>query len=307
MRWKKRGLVWANVGTSGWSSNSALTPTPFLLNDDVVRVYAGFRDHQGVSRIGYVDLDASDPCRVLAVSDKPALDIGRAGCFDDNGVILGDVVRCGDEIRMYYVGFQLVNKVKFLAFTGLAISKLDGSFFVRLSEAPILDRVDGASTIQALHSIIETPDGWCAWIARGNGWEIKDGISYPRYDIWQINSNNGIKFDSIAEKAISLVGDEYRIGRPSVFKRPDESYGMFYTAGYLGNSRYDAGLAISSDGQTWIRTDDKIGLTTGNPPDFDHLHLCYPRLFNSKGRYYAVYNGNNMGVDGFGIAELLEW
>ncbi|XTO85935.1 hypothetical protein K4E85_03490 [Campylobacter coli] len=42
--------------------------------------------------------------------------------FDDNGVILGDVLRIENKIYMYYVAFQLVEKAKFLAFSGLAIS-----------------------------------------------------------------------------------------------------------------------------------------------------------------------------------------
>jgi predicted GH43/DUF377 family glycosyl hydrolase len=49
-------------------------------------MYAGFRDQQGVSSVGFVDLDAHDPARVLRVSERPVLEQGRPGTFDDNGV-----------------------------------------------------------------------------------------------------------------------------------------------------------------------------------------------------------------------------
>ena len=307
MRWHKNGLVWAAKDMPAWARNSALTPTPFLLNEAVVRVYAGFRDADGVSRIGYVDLDANDPTHVLGVSDTPALDVGRAGCFDDNGVILGHVVRVKDEIRMYYVGFQQVRRAKFLAFTGLAISTDDGTTFQRYSEAPILDRTDGATMIHALHSVIPTVTGWRAWVARGDEWLFKGETPFPRYEIWQTESPDGKHFSAEATKVISVEGDEYRIGRPSVFERPDGTYGMFYTRGFASSGRYDAGLAYSPDGQNWTRVDADIGLTTGGGEEFDALHLCYPRVFSAAGRQWAVYNGNNMGAEGFGLAELLEW
>src|ERR1700733_11880141 len=103
MKWKKLGHVFRQEGNVNWRATSALTPTPYLLKEETIRVYAGFRDREGISRIGYVDLDANNPTVVKAVSEQPVLNRGRAGCFDDNGVILGDMVRHNDHLRMYFV------------------------------------------------------------------------------------------------------------------------------------------------------------------------------------------------------------
>ncbi|MDV3253797.1 hypothetical protein DevBK_20850 [Devosia sp. BK] len=307
MRWSKKGLVWNASYDLPWALNSALTPTPIVLGS-VIRVYAGFRDEFGVSRIGFVDLSAQNPTHVVGFSQKPALDIGRPGAFDDNGVILGHVEAVGETIRMYYVGFQKVEKAKFLAFTGLAISEDGGLTFQRYSEAPIIDRTNGSIMINALHSIRLHGDKWHGWVARGDGWLEKNGIPYPRYEIWEMQSSDGITFDtSNARKLIGCEGDEYRIGRPSVFVRPDGSYVMFYTAGYAKDDRYQAGMAVSADGFSWKRIDDEIGLSPGEIGTFDHLHLCYPRLVEVNGKFWAVYNGNNMGREGFGLAELQTW
>ncbi len=55
-------------------------------------VCGGVRDSQGIGRIKYIDAEEKNPSNVLYASDRPSLDIGNPGCFDDNGVILGDII-----------------------------------------------------------------------------------------------------------------------------------------------------------------------------------------------------------------------
>src|SRR6185437_9982518 len=137
--WTKQGLVFdtARQGVGGWMRHSALTPTPYRLDDEL-------------SRIGYVDVRADDPAAVVRVSAEPVLDIGRAGCFDDNGMILGDLVDAPGGLHLFYVGFQRVARAKFLAFSGLAVSRDGGNCFRRVQETPILDRAPGRSSIAAV-------------------------------------------------------------------------------------------------------------------------------------------------------------
>lgn len=305
MRWMKKGPVFCQDKGQPWRFSSALTPTPILLNQDTIRVYAGFRDIEGISRIGYVDLDAQEPTVIKAISNHPVLDIGRDGCFDDNGVILGEVLRVNDTLRLYYVGFQLVKKVKFLAFTGIAESSDGGETFQRLSETPVLDRALGATTIRAIHSVIYDEDIFKVWYAAGDDWQLIDGKPYPKYNIWYTESKDGLSFPEKGLLCVDVQGDEYRIGRPSVYKK-NSLYYMLYTKGSTSGQDYFPGLAVSKDGMAWERTDDALGLTLSEE-GFDSVHLCYPRLVESHGKTYGVYNGNNMGIDGFGLAELLEW
>ncbi|QDP72345.1 hypothetical protein FOG18_07130 [Legionella israelensis] len=307
MKWKKHGLVFQHKQeTQGdWCVSSALTPTPILLNSETIRVYAGFRDKEGTSRIGYVDLDAADPFRIKKVSEQPVLDIGRAGCFDDNGVILGDIIPYRDHYRMYYVGFQRVKKAKFLAFTGVADSKDNGENFERISEAPVLDRAHGATTIRAVHSVLFENSVWKIWYAAGDDWCFINNTPYPRYNIWYTESDDGVSFLQKNSLCIDVEGDEYRIGRPSVYKRNGQYY-MFYTKGTTSGKDYFPGLAVSNNGINWERTDNELGLSLSKE-GFDSIHLCYPRLVTVENKTYCFYNGNNMGVDGFGLAELLEW
>lgn len=283
-----------------WANNSALTPTPILIEEEIIRIFCGFRDDYGVSRIGYVDVDANNPSKILSVSKHPVLNIGPPGCFDDNGVILGDVIRVAGKMYMYYIGFQLVDQVKFLAFTGLAISHNGGDSFERISSAPVMDRSDEGLYFRAIHSLIYENGVFKSWYACGSEWSYINGKPYPKYHIKFMESVDGIKFSAVGILSISFEKNEYRIGRPRVSKF-NGIYQMYYTVGTLQGS-YLPGYAESKDGLVWNRLDSKAGIKP-SLVGWDSKALSYATPLTYKNREYLFYNGNDMGKTGFGYAE----
>ncbi|MGN6280379.1 hypothetical protein [Frateuria sp.] len=300
--WQKKGLVFDTTRRSvgAWMRHSALTPTPVALDDGRIRVYAGFRDAEGVSRIGYVDVRADDPTVVTGVSREPVLDIGRGGCFDDNGMILGDVVQGPGGLHLFYVGFQRVARAKFLAFTGLAVSCDGGEHFRRVQETPILDRAPGRSTIAAVHSAHYAAGRWRLWYAAGDDWEPIDGKPFPRYHIRHAETASLDVITRSDQVCLRPRGSEYRIGRPRVY-RLDGRYVMYFTRGNR-TGEYFPGVAVSDDGLAWERRDESLGLSLSDS-GWDSRTICYPALLPQRDRLLMFYNGNDMGVDGFGVAE----
>lgn len=297
--WEKKGLIYVPDGSMPWAKHSALTPTPYRLADNIIRVFAGFRDKKGVSRIGYVDVDANNPSHVLGVSKEPVLDIGKAGCFDDNGVILGDVIQHEDRVLMYYVGFQLVANVKFLAFTGLAISDDGAKTFRRNGPSPIMDRSDEGIFIRAIHSVINENGLYKCWYAAGSSWSKIGGTDYPEYTTKYMESDNFQWFPSEGKQCLEFKEDEYRLGRPRV-QKIDNAYRMFYTKGTLGGS-YLPGYAESLDGKSWNRMDECVGISPSEN-GWDSLALSYTAPLSVNNQEYLFYNGNSMGKTGFGYA-----
>lgn len=279
--------------------NSALTPTPIRLGTDTIRVYSGFRDREGVSRIGYVDVLADSPAEIVGVSRRPVLDVGRNGCFDDNGVILGDVIATDDGIYMFYVGFQLVAKAKFLAFTGLAKSVDGGESFARVSESPILDRGPDQTTIGAVHSVMFEQGRWKIWYACGDNWQYIDGKPYPQYHIRYIEAADLASLPRVGRECLRPERDEYRIGRPRVY-RLGEKYVMYFTYGTTSGD-YLPGIAYSANGIDWVRRDDDVGISLSSS-GWDSRTLCYPALIQHRDSVLMFYNGNDMGADGIGLA-----
>lgn len=308
MAWHKKGRIYCPDGTSDWARHSFMTPCPWQRDDTTIRLFGGIRDDHGVSRIGWVDVDAADPSRIKGVSQRPVLEIGAPGMFDDNGVILGDVLQVGpEELRLYYVGFQLVAKAKFLAFTGVAVSRDRGDTFVRLQDTPIIDRSPEAPHISALHSIARLDDGsYRIWFARGQGWEEIDGRVYPRYDSWTMTSPDGLHFDnSTATRIVAPAGDEYRIGRPRATRRPDGTWHLRVTSD-TRSKQYACFLFTSPDGVTFART-DTVELPRGDADAWDGEMTCYPAHHQTPdGRQFLFYNGNGMGQTGVGYAEWVD-
>jgi hypothetical protein len=302
MEWVKKGLIYCPDRLSSWQNNSFMTPTPFLFNECTIRIYGGFRDREGISRLGYIDVDADNPRIVKKVSNTPILDIGRPGTFDDNGLILGDVIRVDAKIYLYYVGFQKAEKVKFLAFSGLAISDDNGSTFTKYSECPILDRCNNALYFKAIHSVIRENNIFRIWYALGSNWKMINNQIYPSYYIRYTESEDGINFcDNIGSECINANKNEYRIGRPRVYKNA-QKYEMRYTYDTF-DKEYRSGYAESVDGITWERMDCKAGLPVSEE-GWDSEMLCYPAIFTHKNKTYMFYSGNGMGKTGVGYAEL---
>jgi len=305
MIWRKLGRVFCPDGSSDWARIGFMTPVPWQISPDVIRVYGGIRDASGISRIGWIDVDRKEPTKVLRVSQKPCLDLGAPGMFDDNGVILGDLLLMpNDALRMYYVGFQLVKKVKFLAFSGVAVSHDGGDTFSRMQAVPVLDRASNALFINALHSIARTEEGYRAWISCGQRWQVIDDKPYPQYDCWTLLSADGIHFDmQTATRTLEAKGDEYRIGRPRANRLVDGTWEMRVSSDTL-SKQYACFRAISEDGVTWTRQSEQE-LPRGDARDWDEEMTCYPaRIDTAQGESYLFYNGNNMGETGVGVAVL---
>ena len=305
MRWSKRGLIYGPSGDSDWARHTVLQPTPLVKGEEgVIRVFAGMRDDAGVSRVGFVDVSAEDPSRVLRVSKAPVLDVGVPGAFDDNGVVPCALSERGGELYLFYAGYQLSPKVKFLAFTGLAVSRDGGETFERHSRAPVCDRTDKELYFRAIHTIMFDDGRWRAWYGAGDAFDMEGGRQFPRYNIRHAESPDGIRLSEDYQVCIDTGGAEYRVGRPCVVKHGG-LYRMFFGAG-TKETVYRLAYAESPDGLRWARADAKLGIDVSES-GWDSRMQAYPALAAYEGRTYLFYNGNDYGREGFGYAELEEW
>jgi hypothetical protein len=305
MRWAKRGVIYAPDGSSEWAARSALQPTPLRLSADVVRLFVGFRDAAGVGRIGYIDVDADNPSRVLGVSRTPVLDVGEPGTFDDNGVIPSAVARHGDRVYLHYAGYQLGVKVRFTVLGGLAVSDDSGHTFRRVGPVPALERTPEELFFRVAHTAVHEGGRWRVWYGGGNRW-IRDGEkTLPVYDIRYLESADGVTFPRAGRVVMENAGpDEHRVARPYVI-RHGGLYKMFYSVGTRSKT-YRLGYAESIDGLSWRRMDAALGLDV-SPAGWDSRMMAYSSVVLHGERAYLFYNGNDYGASGVGYAELESW
>ena len=261
-------LKW--ISENKFVSEFATLPTPIHLNNDVIRIYVGFCDKNSVGRVGYVDVDADNPSQIIRVSNTPVLDLGRPGCFDDNGVVPLSVLRVDNLIYLYYVGFQLAVKIPYFMFGGLAI-------------VMIMYKMWYIGTM-------------------GKGWTKNNSSLKPLYTMRYMYSEDGIHWEQNSQICMSFKNaDEHGFGRPYVWK--DESgYKMLYSIRTYSQGYY-IGYAESIDEINWIRKDDLAGIQISKK-GWDSINISYPVAIQHKEKKYLFYNGNGCGKTGFGYAEL---
>lgn len=305
MKWEKRGLIYCPDGKSEWMRQFAMLPTPILV-DGVLRVYTGFCTSENVGRVGYLDLSPENPSEIIKISEKPVLDIGRKGCFDDNGVVPISIIRRKEGIFLYYIGFQLGVKVPYFMFCGLAVSTDGGNTFERYSESPVLDRQGDEVYARCGCNVIYDKGLYKMWYVGSakEGWTISQGKQKPLYIMKYTESADGVHWDKEPVQCMEYKNrDEHGFGRPFVWFE-DGRYKMLYSIRTYSRGYY-IGYAESGDGLRWNRMDDMAGIGLSEN-GWDSENLSYPCLFRFGEETYMFYNGNGCGKSGFGYARLIK-
>ncbi len=305
MKWEKQGLIYVPDGSQPWAKKYAFPPLPKLLDDGVLRIYCTFCDDNTVGRVGFVDLNANDPSKVLNVAQKPILDIGVPGAFDENGLLPTCILEVGNEIFMYYVGYQLGYKVRYFQFQGLAISRDGGTTFQRYSRTPVIDRSDKELVNRTSAFVMQENGVFRMWYVGGSDWITVRGKSLPVYNMRYLESLDGKAWGPEGKVCIDFTSeDEHALGKPWVFKH-DGLYKMFYSS-RTKSKGYRLGYAESIDGINWTRKDNEVGIDVSSS-GWDSEMIAYASVISYGDKTYMFYNGNNCGETGFGYAVLKEW
>ena len=301
--WRKRGFIFKADAINDWWHSHTMAPSAILLDARRIRIFCGCWNASKISSIGFVDVDSNDPIRILEVSQQPVLGSGRPGTFDDNGVFPAHASLHHGEVYLYYTGFQLVDKIRYTNFGGLAKST-DGRHFTRVSEAPILDRADEGLHVRAGQSVVEDHGIFKTCYSAGTGWELIEGQFRPRYDVFYQESLDGITYQKEGTCIVRCDPSvEHGLGRPQIARLGGDYY-VFYTRRIKQDMKYQVGCAVLSDGREWRRIDDWVDLPFGSSGEFDSEMVYFPSVVQAGDRAFLFYCGNHFGRDGLGYAEL---
>jgi hypothetical protein len=223
-----------------------------------------------------------------------------------------NVLRHGDAVYGYTCGWNRRVSVSVDTAIGLAISRDNGLTFQRAGRGPVL----GAS----LREPFLIGDGYAKvidntfhmWYIFGTAWK-RHALDLPPERIYKIAhavSKDGVNW--IKEEGRRIIAD--RLGEdecqalPTVIAR-NGLYHMFFCYRHAVDFRtnasrsYRVGHAFSDDLSHWIRDDDELPLG-GAPGEWDADMQCYPHVFECDGNVCLLYNGNDFGRFGFGLAVL---
>ena len=287
-----------------------------LVFDGFVRIYFSTvavdpGNGKYLSHVAYVDMQ-KNLRDVIHVSDTTVIPLGVLGSFDEHGIFPINVVRVGDRVLAYITGWNRRVSVSVETAIGIAISPDNGRTFQRLGDGPIL--------VASLNEPCLVCDGFVKifngvyhmWYIFGTGWKkyAPDAAPDRTYKIGHATSQDGIEW--VKEEARNIILD--RLGPDESQALPtvigiDGIYHMFFCYRESFNFRNDKGRgyrighAWSDDLMNWTRDDDHPQLQ-GTLGEWDSDMQCYPHVFECDGKVYLLYNGNEFGRHGFGIAEL---
>lgn len=279
-------------------------PVPYLVDDRRLRIYFGPRDVQGRTRTAFVDVDPAEPSRVIELHDRPVLDLGRRGTFDDCGVTPSCLVEHRDELWLFYIGWTQEVTVPYRLAIGVAVSRDGGLSFERVHEGPVVDRNRLEPYFVTAPCVKRETGTWKMWYVSATAW-VGEPPS-PAYVIKYAESPDGL--DWIRENAtcIEPKSANEADGRPWV-EHIHGTYRMWYSYRGLHRFRtdpsqsYRMGYAESADGVSWTRMDERAGVER-SPEGWDSEMIAYPSVYVYRGRRHLLYNGNGFGRSGIGHA-----
>jgi predicted GH43/DUF377 family glycosyl hydrolase len=318
MKWKKLGHIfdpttWDDGIDRPWMKTHSQC-THALILKDVIRVYFSCRpqnDKEGFAKsyTTFLDLDKNDLTKVIQVSDKPIMDLGGLGTFDEFAIYPSCTIEHENKILLYYAGWTRCQSTPFNTSIGLAISKDKGKTFSRIGPGPILSASTHEPFVLSGPKVRKFGDKWYMFYLAGTKWVNYKGKPEIVYKNRLAISNDGVNWDRCNKNIIPDVLDENECqAGPDVFYK-DGIYHMYfvYREGLdfrtIPGRGYKIGYATSTNLLDWERKDEEAGITY-SADGWDSTMHHYPHIFEFNENHYMTFNGNEFGKYGFGLALL---
>jgi hypothetical protein len=223
-----------------------------------------------------------------------------------------NVLRHGDSVLGYTCGWSRRVSVSVETSIGLAISRDEGISFQKVGQGPVLTAslrepfLVGDAFVRVINGKFHM------WYIFGTNWKsYAPGMPADRtYKIGHATSDDGVSWLKEEGRQIidDLLGPEESQALPSVVSFDDRHHMFFcYRESFdfrSGRGRgYRIGYAWSDDLSNWTRV-DSVSLPDASDNGWDGSMQCYPHAFMQEGKPYLLYNGNEFGRYGFGVAAI---
>lgn len=309
MKWKRYGMIFSS---REYELDYAKSPQAVVF-DDFIRIYFCACKKDGQKLISYVCFaDFSlDFHKILQVC-RQVLPDGNLGCFDEHGIFPFSPVVWKDQIYGYTTGWSRRVSVSVETGIGLATSKDGGESFVRAGEGPVLTGFLDEPFLVADGFVRNFQGLFHMWYIYGQEWRVFEAGAQPDriYKIGHAVSEDGITWNREGRQIIAdSFADESQALPCVIFYQG--MYHMFFCFRHSYDFRknrdrsYRIGYAVSEDLKNWKRCDEKLNFPLPET-GWDSQMQCYPNAFVMENQVYMLYNGNEFGKYGFGLAKLEE-
>ncbi|HMJ47111.1 MAG TPA: hypothetical protein VK498_07255 [Ferruginibacter sp.] len=315
MKWKKLGKIFDPTEHKLSNNFLEFAQSPqTLVFDNFVRVYFSTRekDETGkyLSHISFVDFDKNFQ-KILQFSKETIIPLGKLGCFDEHGIFPINILRDKDKILAYTTGWNRKVSVSADASIGMAISNDNGLTFKKTGDGPILTSSLYEPFLVGDAFVAKFEGQYHMWYIHGSKWITDPSEQDPQrvYKIVHATTADGVNWEKEGKHIIADKLDENECqALPTVINFNDQYHMFFCYRQAIGFRKvkergYRIGYANSTDLVNWQRDDDNVGIEVSEE-GWDSDMLCYPHVFHCDNKVYMLYNGNEFGRLGFGLAVL---
>ena len=274
----------------------ASNPLPIHLNDDVFRVFFSGRDENNKSSVGYVDIDIVK-LGVINICKRPLLTYQEENSFCSHGISIGNMYLQNEKQFILFMGWNIKENQHWRGDIGRI--ELIGNDKMKLNPKTVYMGINEEDTVSLSYPFVIYHEGiYKMWYGSTVTWssENKEMIHVIKY----ASSVDGEKW---TRHGIAIP---FELGVAQAFSRPivlidAEGYHMWYSYRSGDGTKYRIGYASSANGLKWERKHNETGIDVSDS-GWDSEMICYPFVFEHKKRKYMLYNGNNFGKLGFGLA-----
>jgi hypothetical protein len=296
--WKKLGQIFKVDNNNEYLCSHASNPLPVHLFDDVYRIYYSGRNVDNKSSVGYVDIDIVS-FQVLDYPKEPISVFGKERSFYSHGISLGGIYEAGNSKYILFMGWQVEDGRHWRGDIGrllLENNKLE------LSPADPFLTINQEDKVSLSYACVIHHEGiYKMWYGSTINWSTENGEML--HVIKYATSTDGDNWERHGLAIPYELGVAQAFSKPSVIVN-DLGYHMWYSYRSGSGEKYRIGYSFSVDGVLWERKHNDLHITVS---DFgwDSEMICYPCVFRHKNNLYMLYNGNNYGIEGFGLAVLI--
>ena len=298
MEWRKLGQIYHCKPIDEYLVSHASNPLAVHLQEDVYRIFFSGRDNDNKSSVGYVDINILKK-EIINTCKEVVFSYGTEDSFYSHGISIGNMYNVKDTNYIQFMAWQIRNNGHWRGDIGRFKVSDD---LQKLELNPIVPYIecDDEDKISLSYSWVMYDEGiYKMWYGSTIDWSSENGemIHVIKY----ATSQDGENWQRHGIAIQYELGVAQAFSRPTVIKDSD-GYHMWFSYRSGDGTKYRIGYAHSHDGLTWDRQEES-GIDVSDH-GWDSEMICYPFVLDHKGKRYMLYNGNDYGKTGFGLAVL---
>jgi len=298
--WKKLGQLYAPNKRYQHPKliSHAANPLPIHMFGDVYRIFFSGRDKMNKSSVGAVDIDIENR-KIINEYYQPFFQHGPEKSFYSDGVSIGNCYECNGVHYILFMGWQNPKNKHWRGDIGRLILKPD--FTLELDDDDPFMGPDSTDPVSLSYPWVHKRQNgiFDMWYGSTHTWDT--GRGEMLHAIHHASSSDGINWKRNGLAVPYQIGIAQAFSRPTVALAKNGAFNMWFSFRSGSGEKYRIGLATSYDGKNWKLRLKDVGINVSEY-GWDSEMIAYPYVFDHKDKRYMLYNGNNYGESGFGLA-----